>query len=101
VSRLGHTSGVDGQFLRHFELTKEQVLEVSKGGDAEVLTWFKALPAATPDSIARWNELALNLGRPGYPMAERLPIALRTTYSHLSDRSFQTVFEVLNADEGR
>jgi len=100
VVRLGHTTGVDGQFLRHFGVSKEQVLEITKGSDAAVLAWFQSLASATPESITTWNQVAINLGRPGSPMAERLPIALRTSYSHLAHRNFQTVFEVLNADEG-
>ena len=46
------------------------------------------------------TSFAQNLGRPGFPMAERLPIALATTYKHLEPSKFSSVFEVIEADEG-
>ena len=44
-------------------------------------------------------QVAINLGRPGYPMAERFPVALATTYKHVDSHGLTTVFEVLEADE--
>ena len=41
----------------------------------------------------------MNLGRPGFPMVERFPVALATAYSHLAELKLETVFEVLEADE--
>ncbi len=49
--RLRHTTGVDGQFLRHFGVTEKQVLEGTKGSDAEVLDWFRPFPQPRPDRL--------------------------------------------------
>ena len=101
ASRFCHASGVDGQFIRFFSLTKEDLLAVGERSDPEVAAWFTALPMATTPRIQEWNRIAVNLGRVGFPMAERLPVALATTYQHLKGRTFETVFEVLEADEAQ
>lgn len=149
AARFGHASGVDGQFLAFFRLTKEDILAVCELGSLAITEWFlQRLPVqpnatspthptpATPPTLATvpdpakpptahspsnppaaqetetyfayasanhqidaWNHIAVNLGREGFPMAERLPIALSTTYKHLQGQPFATVFEVLEADE--
>ena len=43
--------------------------------------------------------MAVNLGRPGFPMADRFPVALASVYKHVDSRGLTTVFEVLEADE--
>ena len=98
ASRFCHASGVDGQFIAFFELTKDELLEISGHTDEEVGDWFLSSPSRK-SRIQEWNRIAVNLGRPGFPMAERLPVALSTTYRHLEDRKFETVFQVLEADE--
>jgi Domain of unknown function (DUF5069) len=100
AARFCHPTGVDAQFLTFFELEKKDVVRASRGTDEQVASWFGKLTAAGPSLIERWNELAQNLGRPGFPMAERLPIALATTYQHLEPSKFSSVFEVIEADEG-
>ncbi|MFT3990409.1 MAG: DUF5069 domain-containing protein [Luteolibacter sp.] len=99
VERFCHPTGVDGQFIAFFGLTKEEVLEAARFHNSQVVKWFIALPGVTQERIAEWNHLAVNFGREGFPMAERLPVVLATTYQHLQDRNLQTVFEVLEADE--
>jgi hypothetical protein len=99
VSRFGHVSGVDGQFLSFFSLTTEQILAVCDRSDEEIAAWFGALPAAGVARIQEWNHLGMNLGRPGFPMAERFPIAMATIYKHLQGQPIHTVFEALDADE--
>jgi hypothetical protein len=94
-----HTAGVDGQFLAHFGLTKDDVLAAAALPDSAVEAWWLARPGVTRASVAAWNELAVNLGRPGFPMSARLPIALQTIYKNVADRNLSTVFEVLEADE--
>ena len=64
---------------------------------SSVAEWFSA--RTTGESIERWNQTALNLGRPGYPMAERFSVALATTYKNVAGRGLTTVFDVLEADE--
>lgn len=116
AARFGHASGVDGQFLAFFRLTQEDILAVCELGAPAIINWFHqrlpVRPATTADGettpttyasaiqqIDAWNHIAVNLGREGFSMAERLPIALSTTYKHLQGQPFATVFEVLEADE--
>jgi len=99
VARFCHPDGVDGQFLAHFKLDREQILATGTMNDSEVEHWFLALPTVTPEIISGWNHKAINLGRPGYPMAERLQLGLTTVYQHLADQGYETVFEVLAADD--
>jgi len=98
AQRFCHPSGVDAQFLAFFNLTRDDVLSASGHSDAEVAAWFLSNPDRSA-RVAEWNHLAVNLGRPGFPMAERLPMALATSYKHLAGRGLATVFEVLEADE--
>ena len=87
-------------FLNHFGLTSHEIVEavrVSKGEDSRIESWFnhKIGPASKTD----WNELALNLGREGYPMADTLPRAKRV--HHCDDPGVDTCFKLLDWDEGR
>jgi hypothetical protein len=96
-ARFCHPTGVDGLFLSHFRLTREDVLAVAALPDAEVGSWF--LSRSSSERIQEWNRIAFNLGRPGFPMADRFPVALATVYKHVDSRGMTTVFEVLEADE--
>lgn len=98
AQRFCHPSGVDGQFLRFFDLTKEDIVLQSDRSDQEIMEWFQAAPARKAN-IREWNRVAVNLWHAGFPMVDRLPIALSTTYKHLVDRNPETVFEALEADE--
>jgi hypothetical protein len=98
-ARFCHSTGVDAQFLHFFALTKEDVLLASRGNDEQVASWFRELASPRPSIISEWNYLAQNLGRPGFPMADRLPVALSTTYRHLNPSKISSVFEALEADE--
>jgi hypothetical protein len=97
--RFGAPDGVDGFFLNFFGLKKEQIQQAAELSDAAVAEWFRALPGVTAQRIAEWNHTAVNLGRPGFPFAERLPLALKTKYRNVADRGVQTIFEMLGADE--
>jgi hypothetical protein len=99
TARFCAPDAVDGLFLAHFLLTKDQILKAAELNDSDVAVWFKGLATATDERIGDWNHIASNLGRPGFPMAEQLPAALRGKYKHVADRSPQTIFEMLNADE--
>ena len=98
-TRFCSPTGVDAQFLSFFGLKKEDVLSASRGNDDEVGFWFGELTAQRPSIISEWNSLAENLGRPRFPMAERLPVALSTVYAHLDRSKITSVFEALEADE--
>lgn len=99
AARFCHPSGVDGQFLGHFQLSRDDILAAAALTDERVADWFLGRAPDAAERIRAWNELAPNLGRAGFPMAERFPVALATTYRHLAGRGLTTVFEVLAADE--
>lgn len=97
--RFGGPGGVDELFLGWFGLQVDQVVAAAAGDDAAVAQWFEGVPGATAERVREWNHTAVNLGRPGFPLADRLPIAPTSKYRHLADRGLQTIFEMLNADE--
>lgn len=99
AERFGAPDSVDGVFLGFFGLSADQIAESAASSDASVAQWFEHVPGVTAQRVREWNHTAMNLGRPGFPMAERLPIALTTKYRHLANRGIETVFEMLNADE--
>ncbi len=100
-TRFCAPTGVDGHFIIFFSLTREDVLQAALLDDAKILPWFLALPIVTPSSVKEWNHIAVNLGRPGFPMDDRLPISKTTTYAHLDAAHVETVFEMIELDEGR
>jgi len=97
AARFCDPTGVDGQFLAHFTLTRDDVVRLARLPDAEVAAWFLACNGA--GRIEEWNRVALNLGRPGFPMAERFPVAASTSYKHVYAPGMTTVFELLEADD--
>lgn len=94
-----HPKAVDGLFLSHFGLNREDVVSAAALPDSKVSEWFLSRSANDAARIEEWNQIALNLGRAGYPLADRFPVALVTTYKHVDSRGMATVFEVLEADE--
>jgi hypothetical protein len=98
-NRFCHPSGVDGQFLGFFGLSRDEVALLASRPDEEIARWFTSREPGRPEKIQEWNRLAVNLGRPGFPMADRMPVAMSTTYKHLAHLKYEAVFEVLEADE--
>ncbi|TAG10360.1 MAG: DUF5069 domain-containing protein [Verrucomicrobia bacterium] len=99
---LGHRRGVDGHFLRHFELDKSVVLEAiaNQFDDNDVARWFLGQPTVTQNRINRWNDLAPNLGRHGWPCEKELAIAIERFYpASVGDRPIETLFELIVRDE--
>ncbi|WP_338284998.1 DUF5069 domain-containing protein [Luteolibacter sp. LG18] len=95
--RFCHPVGVDGEFLKAFGLTKDEIVSAAAGTDEEAAAWFGGRLAM--ERIEAWNHVARNLGRPGFPLEERLPIGKATVYAHLDTTGIETVFEVLVLDE--
>ena len=91
---------VDGVFMAHFKLAPEAVKAVCVQSESAVAKWFLELESVTPESIAQWNEVSVNLGRKDYPLEDRFPIAMRNVYSHLANRDITSIFEAIEADEG-
>lgn len=96
--RFCHPTGVDGEFQRAFGLTKEEILAAAAGTDEEAAVWFSG--RFSSEEIERWNHTARNLGRPGFPLEERLPIGKATTYAHLDTSEIDNVFDMIVLDEG-
>lgn len=99
AERFCHPVGVDSTFLGYFRLTKDDILAAAAKKDEEIIQWFCSRPEGTPENIAKWNEIAVNIGRPGFPLAERFPVARETSYKHIDSRGMTTVFELLEADD--
>jgi hypothetical protein len=98
---FGQPLAMDGQFLSFFGLPLADVIAQSErpaDGDA---AWFLQQPGVNAARIAEWNALAPNLGRPGFPMAQRLVWARENIYPHIDAGPSASVFEILAADEGR
>jgi hypothetical protein len=98
--RFGGPGGVDEVLLSHFGITKGDVVNASTLTDDAVAAWFSALPRATPERIQEWNHIAVNLGKPGFPLEARLPLGLATKYAHVAHRKPDSIFAMLEADEG-
>ena len=98
-ARFCHPNGVDGLFLSHFGLSREEVMSAARLSDEEVVQWFLSRIAGSAKRVEEWNQVGVNLGKPGYPLADRFPVALATVYKHVDSRGLTTVFEVLEADE--
>lgn len=94
-----HPHGVDGHFLAHFNADEETLLAACNLPDDAFEAWFRALPGNSDAHITAWNEIAVNLGKPGYPMASRFRWALSQYYNHLTHIPLETVFDALEADE--
>jgi uncharacterized protein DUF5069 len=101
ASRFCHPTGTDQCFLNHFGLTRDEILAASNQTEADFMHWFNSRLPNPEEKVAEWNHIAVNLGRPGFPMAERLPIAKQTSYKHIDTKDMTTVFEVLEADEAQ
>ena len=99
AERFCHPTGVDSIFLNYFHLTREEITAVALKSDKDVIAWFHSRPEGSAENVTKWNEIAVNMGRPGYPLAERFPVARETTYKHVDSRGMTTVFELLEADD--
>lgn len=97
--RFCAATGVDGQFLTFFGLSRQDVLAMAPQTNSKVLAWFKTLPTAKPSRIKKWNVLAESLGRPGMPMADRLEYAKNTVYKDLDTSNVETIFQMIELDE--
>jgi hypothetical protein len=101
AARFCDRDSVDEHFLRFFELAKDDLIAAVNRfeSDDAIARWFRALPDFAEERVARWNEFAENLGRPGFPMAARLLEVLPTMYAHLDPNSVHSIFELVEADE--
>ena len=101
---LFHKHGADAQLLRYFNLTKEELIEAvrtSNNDDNLVASWFEQRTGLDEEKRNHWNALAMNLGKPGYPMAKTLVWAKENLLPRCSDPTIDTVFKAIEWDEGR
>ena len=101
---LFHERGVDGFFMRHFGLSKEELLaavQESKGDDAKMAAWFESRIGSDEQVKTSWNELSVNLGKPGQPMHETLTWAKKKWGFKCDDATIDSVFKTIVWDEER
>lgn len=99
---LGHPRGIDGHFLRHFDLDKDATLEAiaAQPDDSGVEQWFLAQSGVTAATIQSWNELAPHLGRHGWQAERELAIAIERFYGGIVMESpVETLFDLIRLDE--
>ena len=100
---LFHPKGIDGVFLSHFGLTKEEIVDIVqkfRDDDSQIESWFDKRIGSDQRAISDWNDIAINLGRSGYPMAESFPRAKKVAHN-CDDPSIDICFKLLDWDEGR
>ena len=99
-----HPMATDGAFLKHFGLSKEEIIEairLSSGSDAAVGEWFQGRPTCSVERIDAWNSIAPDLGRPGFPMHRGFLFMLKTYYAgKVPDPRVNSVFTAIAFDEG-
>lgn len=99
---LGHPRGIDGHFLRHFNLNKDATLETiaAQLDDDGVKQWFLVQPGVSVAEIKSWNELAPNLGRRGWPGERELAFAIEHFYrGNAIDAPVESLFDLIRIDE--
>lgn len=98
---FGSRFGIDGAFLRHFNVTLAQFLAaVRKSGDNTALAeWFLARPGVTPERIAEWNCRATSLGAKGHPGYRIRHLIKWVFYPKSVVAPVKSLFEAIEQDE--
>mgnify|MGYP001243124770 CR=1 FL=1 len=98
---LGSRVGVDGYFLRHFQLSMAQVIAAVRGApdDEALAAWFLKQPGATAEAIANWNAQAVKLGAVGQPAYWTLCVVKWFFYPKSRFRPIESIFEAIAEDE--
>jgi hypothetical protein len=97
---IGAQTGIDLIFTRHFGIELSAIEAIAQLPDAELVARFLALPGVNADSITRWNHVAENLGMEGFPMAGRIPLAIKNRYPNVDPARVRTALDILEVDEG-
>ena len=101
---LFHPHGVDTRFMNCFGLTKEEMIEAVKASandDLKMAAWFEQRTGLDEEKRNNWNQVAVNLGKQGYPMVKTLLWAKQNLLPHCTDPNIDTVFKAIEWDEGR
>ncbi len=112
VENLGEPAGkptvFDGRMCRFLRLPyaeiRDQVLAKPSASDAEILSWAEARSAAlghTPRSDEECEIFNAFLTKRGWRDAGAAILAQRIAESKLEGRPIETMFDYLDADEGR
>jgi hypothetical protein len=98
-----HPRGLDGTFLAHFQIAKNTIIGAVRDrlNDGDMAVWFANEVVDYDVRRASWAVLAPRLGLPGERMHDVLLWALRNVYNGCHDPAIDTVFKVLDWDEGR
>jgi hypothetical protein len=94
--------GIDGVFFAHFALSKDEVIEVVRRekSDEAIAAWFVARAESSEEKIRAWNELAPNIGRPGFPGQRTFQWGMKHIYVGCSDPRVISGFTAIAWDEG-
>lgn len=94
--------GIDGIFLAHFGVTPAEMQTAIRTArtDEEVARWFCDQPGSTVEKIRLWNELAPNIGQPGYPGERGFAWARRHFLAACTDPRVVSGFTAIAWDEG-
>jgi hypothetical protein len=98
---FGSPIGVDGFFLRHFQIARGDFVRAVRASadDAALADWFLAQPHVDAATIEVWNQLAPNLGRKGFPARGIFLFCGRILYPHTIRRPVGSMFEAIAQDE--
>ncbi len=98
---LGSSLGIDGHFLRHFQITftdfRQTVLTTIH--DEELAKWFQRQPTCTPKAIQNWNTLAPKLGTAGNPGYLTRHVVKFLLYPKSITEPVASLFEAITQDE--
>jgi hypothetical protein len=94
--------GIDGVFFAHFALTKEEILAAiqREQSDAAIGAWFTSRSKSNEENVKAWNELAPNVGRPGFPGHRIFQWGMKHIYTDCTDPRVVSGFTVIAWDEG-
>ena len=98
---FGSRFGVDGCFLRHFDLTIDQFLAAVRqsADNAALAQWFLGLPGVSRPRVAEWNRRATSLGAKGHPGYFTRHLAKWLFYPKPVWSPVGSVFEAIDQDE--
>lgn len=99
---FGSPLGIDGVFFAHFALKQEEILEAIRReqSDEAIGAWFVARPQSDAEKVRAWNELAPNIGKPGFPGHRTFQWGLRHIYAGCTDPRVTSGFTAIAWDEG-
>ena len=98
---LGNPIGIDGFFLRHFDLSfgpfRQAVIETDN--DENLAKWFFSQPGVNSTTIAAWNHYGPKLGTPGYPGSRLRHLIAWLVYPKAVIQPVNSLFEMIEQDE--